>query len=455
MGDASCSADTNETDIPYLGLAIIFSVLMFGIEYYLSVRQLRKFRQAKEMPVELKLGGISEDIFKKSLSYGKDKLSFGMFETSALFIESTVLVLAGYLPYAWDLSKRALLCVGISHSSYSPLVYEMLITSVFVAIMSLHDTIVTLPFSLYSTFVVEEKHGFNKSTMALFFKDKLMTLLLTLVIGAPILSGVVWVVRWGGPHFYFYVWAFLCTVSITLMTVYPTLIAPLFNKYTKLEDGPIYSAISELSKTVSFPLTQIYLVDGSKRSAHSNAYFYGFFKSKRIVMYDTLVNQVELPELLAILGHEIGHWKLWHTIQGFVIMQLYQFVLFLTFSAVQNTPALFSAFGFRYCASSAGGEYATPVFVGLMLFTQTFWSPVDKALSLVMNFNSRANEFAADRFSNKLGMGDALKSGLVKISVENLGNMVPDELYSLYHFSHPPLVERLKAIGNGSQKKKD
>jgi STE24 endopeptidase len=198
--------------------------------------------------------------------------------------------------------------------------------------------------------------------------------------------------RWGGQYFYFYVWVFLFLISLLLMAVYPTLIAPLFNEYTKLDQGELYEAVEALAKRVSFPLTNIFLVDGSKRSAHSNAYFYGFFKNKRIVLFDTLIKQVTQEELLAILGHEIGHWALSHTMQGFVITQLYIFTLFLAFSTVQNTPALFSAFGFAYTEPM-------PVFVGLMLFTQTFWQPVDKSLQLIMNFNSRANEFAADRYT--------------------------------------------------------
>jgi len=194
-----------------------------------------------------------------------------------------------------------------------------------------------------------------------------------------------------------------------------------------------------LAKSVSFPLTNIFSVDGSRRSAHSNAYFYGFFKNKRIVLYDTLLKQVELDELLAILGHEIGHWKLWHTIQGFFISQGYTFALFWFFSFVQSNPPLFTSFGFAY-------SDPMPIFIGLILFSQTFWGPVDKILSLILTFNSRYNEFQADAFAASLGRGKALASGLIKISIENLDNMVPDRWYSLYHYSHPPLVERLAAI---------
>ena len=397
--------------IPFLAYTLVFTSCMFALEYYLDFRQWSKFGSARSIPPELKHPLISEEMFKRSLAYGRDKLSFGLVESIVLFAESMALVLLGYLPFAWDVASTWCLKLGLIGDSSGSMYQEIVITSVFVFLLTLHDTLVGIPFSLYRTFVIEQKHGFNKSTLALFFKDKLIALALGFVIGTPVLALVIYIVRWGGEHFYFYVWVFLCAVSLLLMTVYPTLIAPLFNKFTKLEDGEIYQAVEGLAKRVNFPLTQIFLVDGSKRSAHSNAYFYGFFKNKRIVLFDTLINQVTQSELLAILGHEIGHWALWHTAQGFVITQLYIFALFLTFSYVQNTPSLFSAFGFTYSSPM-------PVFIGLVLFSQTFWSPVDKFLTLLMNVNSRTNEFAADRYAAALGMGGDLCEGLVKISVE-------------------------------------
>lgn len=433
---------------PLLFVTLAFSLTMFLFEFYLDVRQLLNFKRAKNIPVEL-AGVVPDEKFRKSLSYGSDKFHFGLFESGFMYVEGVALILLGWLPFAWDLSAQLASTWGLLGFAKSQLQEEIIITVVFICVLGLHDTIVGLPFSVYSTFVVEQKHGFNKTTLALFFRDKLLSIVLGLVIGSPVLAAVVWIVRLGGPHFYFYVWLFLCVVSVVLMTVYPTLIAPLFNKYTKLEDGPIYQAIEELAKRVSFPLTQIFVVDGSRRSAHSNAYFYGFFKSKRIVLFDTLLQQVELPELLAILGHEIGHWRLWHTIQGFFISQLYVFALFLAFSWTQNSPLLFNSFGFAYTGPQ--GEPAA-VLVGLALFTSTFWSPVDKFLTLLVNANSRANEFSADKFSSDLGMSGPLGSGLIKISIENLGNMVPDSLYSLYHFSHPPLVERLRALGPAKER---
>lgn len=298
-----------------LACTLAFGSAVFLFEYYLDIRQWKKFLSAKAIPSELKHPLISEELFKKSLDYCKDKSSFGLAETLVMFVEGVVLIYAGYLPFAWDTAAYIATYLDIIAESNSTMYKEIMITTFFVFLLTIHDTFVGLPFSLYRTFVIEQKHGFNKSTLSLFLRDKVMTLGLTFIIGLPVLSLVIYIVRWGGEYFFFYVWVFLCAVSLIIMTIYPTYIAPLFNKYTKLDEGELYQAVEALAKRVSFPLTEIYVVDGSKRSAHSNAYFYGFFKNKRIVLFDTLIKQVTQDELLAILGHEIGHWALWHTAQ--------------------------------------------------------------------------------------------------------------------------------------------
>jgi STE24 endopeptidase len=270
----------NGQDVPYLALSIAFTLAMFSLELFLGLRQLARYRDKEARLPEALAGAVSEETFRKSSAYGQEKLSFGLFESLIMLSESLALMLLGYLPLLWDKSEQLCAVVGVcsASSNYSEIVKEMMVTTIFFGLSSLHDSLIGLPFILYSTFVIEQRHGFNKSTLALFVKDKLTVLLLTLCIVAPILSIVVLLVRWGGALFYLYVWSFLFAVSLLLLTIYPTVIAPIFNKYTKLESGPIYDAIERLAKDVSFPLTQIYLVDGSRRSAHSNAYFYGFFK---------------------------------------------------------------------------------------------------------------------------------------------------------------------------------
>jgi STE24 endopeptidase len=225
----------------------------------------------------------------------------------------------------------------------------------------------------------------------------------------------------------------------------PPLIHTRFNKYEPLPEGELKDAIFALAKKLNFPLTKLFTVDGSKRSSHSNAYLYGFFKNKRIVLFDTLIKQMTVPELEAVLGHEIGHWALSHVLQMFAIQQLYFLAMFALFGFSLNDPQLYLSFGFN--------PSTKPTIIGLMLFLSTIWAPVDKLLSFLVTYNTRRNEFQADQYSVGLNYGPTLKMGLVKMSIENRSNLDPDPVYSLYHYSHPPLLQRLEAIDEGMKKK--
>ena len=426
---------------PFFFYCLVFSLIVFVWESYLNNRQLQRFnRKDHKTPL-----GIERTTFEKSLSYGADKLSFEMFQDTFMFAWSTILLLIGILPYAWEKTEEICVFFKLINASSSPFFVEWMRTAALIILFSLHDMIIGLPFSLYRTFSIEERHGFNNETLGLFLKDKVLTLFLTSVIATPIIGGVIWLSNTCGANFPGYVFAFLFCISLLMMSIYPTFIAPLFNSYEEMKDGELKTSIYKLAATCNFPLTQLFTVDGSRRSNHSNAFFYGFGKQKRIVLYDTLITQCSQPELLAILGHEIGHWALHHTLQGFVISQVYTFSLFLSFSYVQSSASLFSAFGFKFAESKS------PLFVGLILFMQTYWGPVDKFLSFVLNMNSRYNEFAADKYSQGLGLGKDLIQGLIKISIKNLGNLVPDPLYSMYHFSHPPVIERVAALSEEAE----
>lgn len=215
---------------------------------------------------------------------------------------------------------------------------------------------------------------------------------------------------------------------------------PLFNKYMTLPDGDLKTKIYELARSLNYPLTKLYEVDGSKRSSHSNAYMYGFWKNKRVVLYDTLIKQLKTPEILSVLGHEFGHWAMSHSLQNFAITNLYFGALFYLYGLVLSSSGpIYSAFGFNDSTN-------IPILVSLLLFSSTLWAPVDKLVTLLMTYKTRRCEFQADEFSVNLGRGAPLKTGLVKISLENLGAMAPDWLYSEYHYSHPPVVERITAI---------
>ncbi|DAZ97407.1 TPA: hypothetical protein N0F65_011291, partial [Lagenidium giganteum] len=370
---------------------------------------------AAEPAKEVSLLDATCEKFDKSRAYGLDKSTFGFVSGAYNQLEATAFLLLGYLPYMWTVSGTALTALGLDASN------EIYRAIMLLTLTMVRDTIFGLPFSLYSTFVIEARHGFNKQTLKLFFMDKLKGLLLFMVIGYPVCAVLIYVIRWGGEHFYFYVWCFLFVFSIIMMTIYPVLIMPLFNTFTPLEQGELRTRIEALASSLNFPLTKLFVVDGSKRSSHSNAYFYGLFNSKRIVLFDTLLEQSTHDEIVAILGHELGHWKLWHTAQGFVFQQVYTFVCFYIFGRCMNDAALFSSFGFE--------SSSRPVIIGFLLFSQTIWAPVEHVLSFLMTLNTRKNEFQADAFAVDLGHAKALQSGLCKLSIENLSNMNPDKLY--------------------------
>eukprot|EP00978_Attheya_sp_CCMP212_P035519 scaffold154979_cov54-Attheya_sp.AAC.2 len=323
---------------------------------------------------------------------------------------------------------------------------------------------------------IEKKHGFNKQTLGLFVSDKLKGLALTAVIGGPFVALLLKIIKVGGEYFFVYVWGFLFVFSLFMMTVYPVVIMPLFNKYEPLSDGELKTRIYGLADKLKYPLTKLFVMDGSKRSSHSNAFMFGFGKNKRIgtteshrgictclslallliffllkqlvvmlaidliVLFDTLMQQVHDDEILAILGHELGHWSLGHTLTNFVVTQMYTGASFYAFSLCYGSNDLYRAFGFD------GEGREVPTIIALMLFFQTLWAPIDKILSFALTMFSRRCEFEADRFSVGLGMSKALQSGLCKIHLENLGALCPDGWYSTYHYSHPPLVERLSAM---------
>jgi len=338
-----------------------------------------------------------------------------------------VLMLCCALPWLWSLSGDVLRWVNLSGG-------EVWQSIVFVAIAELYSIVIHLPFELYSTFVIEQQFGFNKQTLALFFLDKVKSLALMAVIGVPVLAAMIQIISWGGPYFYIYVWGFMSTISLFLMIIYPHVIAPLFNKFTPLEEGELRTAIEELAQRHKFPLKNLFVVDGSTRSGHSNAYFYGFWKNKRIVLYDTLLEQVDTKGILAILGHELGHWYLNHNMWQILLAEIQLFIFFFCFGMMINSTDLYASFGFS----------TQPVLIGLTLFS-FIYEPAAHVIGFLMNIFSRHVEYQADAFAIQHGHR-ALGEALTKIYVENLSSFVVDPYYSMYHNSHPTLVERLAAI---------
>jgi len=413
------------TVVPYLEFYLGFSVVSFVLETWLSWRQHRCFR-VPAIPAAVS-ALVKQETFDKSQQYGLAKSSFGFIESTIMFVHNMCLMSLGALPWLWNVSAQVVQWTGLAQS-------ELYQSIAFFLLAEVYSVVIHLPFELYSTFVIEQRFGFNKQTLSLFVLDHIKSFGLMIVIGLPILIGILQAITWGGPHFYFYVWLFVTFVSLFLITIYPHVIAPLFNKFTPLEEGELRDAINELAKKNHFPLTKLFVVDGSTRSSHSNAYFYGFWNNKRIVLYDTLLQQVDQQGILSILAHELGHWSLNHTLMHLILSEVQIFVFFYLFGVMLNSTDLYTSFGFS----------TQPVFIGLILFSYIY-EPASHLLAFLMNVLSRHFEYQADAFAVRQGHS-ALGDALIRIHTENLSSFVVDKYYSIYHYSHPTLMERLAAI---------
>ncbi|OMJ20220.1 CAAX prenyl protease 1-like protein [Smittium culicis] len=424
------------TTLPYKRLILIFSWGAYVWDAYLDVRQ-RDMLHGVNRPIPIR-SIVTRKAFLEANSYGLDKSSLKLTQSLIDQIKTTLVLCYDVLPAFWNLIGDFMQ----TRLGYGP-EYEITHSILFFIATSFVNSVTNIPFDLYGTFVVEQKHGFNKQTISLYITDFIKTLALTASFGSLILSGLLYTISKTGDNFYFYVMLFMMFIQIIGITIFPTFIQPLFNKFTPLEDGELKVKIEELAARLDFPLKKLYVIDGSKRSGHSNAYMYGFFKNKRIVLYDTLIKQTNLEEVCAILAHELGHWKMNHVVKMLIISQVQIFVIFYLFSLVIVQQKLYSDFGFS----------TMPVFIGFTLY-QYLYQPVDSVVTYYFNKLSRKHEFEADAFSCSLGYNEHLKQGLIKIHVENKGNLNPDKLYSAYHYSHPPLVERLDAITSSSNSKK-
>ena len=307
---------------------------------------------------------------------------------------------------------------------------------IFFGIFALIQDIISTPFSLYRHFVIEERFGFNKMTVKTFVKDKIKGLFLMVILGTPILSMILYFFETFGDYAWLFAWGIVSVFILILQPLFTTFIAPLFNKFTPLEEGELRNAIESYSEKVNFPITRIDVMDGSKRSSHSNAYFSGIGKRKRIALFDTLLEKQTVPEILSIVAHEVGHYKKKHIQQGIIISILSSGFMFFMLSVFMKNPQLFSAF-----------KMETLSVYGSLIFFQILFSPLNLILSLFTNALSRKNEFEADKFSAETtGEPFNLVSGLKKLTVENLGNLTPHPLNVFLNNSHPPVLERIRVL---------
>ncbi|KAL5287992.1 ZMPSTE24 family protein [Megaselia abdita] len=440
----------------FLCIMILLHLAENTLDLWLSRRQVKVYKNSKTVPNELK-DVMKVETFEKARLYGLDKEQFGTIKQILLdVIVTTIEMYLGYIGYVWAKSEDVAAYFGYSAD------HEILVSCIFMFLNSCIGIVKDIPFKVYHTFVLEERHGFNKQTVGFFIKDQIKAFVVMQVLMIPIISAIIYIVQHGGDQFFLWLWLFCGIVGLALMTIYPAVIAPLFDKYRPLEDGPLKKSIEDLAASLSFPLTKLLVVEGSKRSAHSNAYFYGLWKSKRIVLFDTLLlnkgkkeEEVENKEdvgkgctdeeVLAVLGHELGHWKLGHVTKNIIIMQANLLFNFLMFSYLFKFDAFYLALGLP--------KGKKPILVGLLVILTYVLAAYNVVVHYLMTVLSRKFEYQADAFAKELGFADKLKDSLIKLNIDNLGFPYYDKFYSAWHHSHPTLLQRLEVLKEDSKKK--
>ena len=363
-----------------------------------------------------------QDTYKKSQVY--KKMSAKLSNVSSLI--STILILF------------FLLIDGFTYlDNFARSISEqpILITLIFFGIIMIGSEIISTPISYYNTFVIEEKFGFNKTTKQIFWVDKIKGLLMNILVGGAILSLISWFYLLTENNFWIYSWILVTAFSLFLNMFYAKLIVPLFNKQTPLENGALKSAIESYGKKVGFTIHNIFIIDGSKRSTKANAYFSGFGSQKRITLYDTLINYLDTDEIVAVLAHEVGHYKKNHIIYNMISSILLSGLTLYLLSFFINSPILSNALG-----------VSTPSFhIGLIAFG-ILYTPISEITGLCINFMSRKFEYQADNYAKETFHKNALITSLKKLSKNSLSNLTPHPAYVFAHYSHPTLLNRIKNL---------
>ncbi len=400
------------------------------IEYVLDVvANVLNLRAMKpEMPAALQ-DVYKPDEYRKSQEYTRATTRFGLVTSTF-----SLVVLLGF----WFVGGFNFLDEVVRGWE----LHVILTGVLYVGILVVAYFVVSLPFSIYSTFVIEERFGFNKTTPRTFVTDLLKGLALAAVIGVPVLAGVLAFFEYAGSLAWLYCWIAVTLFTLALEFVAPTWIMPIFNKFTPLEAGNLRDAIFQYAKGVDFTVSNIFVIDGSKRSTKANAFFTGFGRNKRIALFDTLVEKHTVPELVAVLAHEIGHYKMRHILQGIVIRVANTGVVFFLLSVVLGSAGLYDAFFMN----------EQSIYTGLLFFA-LLYTPVNVVLSVVMQVVSRKHEYEADRWSAETYEEPAsLVKALKKLSAENLSNLEPHPFFVFLNYSHPPLLNRVEAIERHSRR---
>jgi len=400
-------------------IIVIIVVADYILERYLHYLNTKSI--SNELPDEVK-DVYDADQYKKQQEYKKANDRFGMLTSSLSFIIILLMLFLGGFgmidSWARDITSHPILTV-----------------IVFFGILAIASDLISTPFSIYDIFVIEEKFGFNRMTPKTYIFDKIKGWLLAALIGGALLAVIVWFYIQTGNRFWIYAWILALSFTVFMAMFYSSLIVPLFNKQTPLPDGELRELLKEFCTKTGFRLVNIFVIDGSKRSSKANAYFTGLGPKKRIVLYDTLIKDLTTEEIIAVLAHEIGHYKKKHIYMGLLAGVIQTGITLFIFSLLVSQPMLSEALG--------GSQ---PSFhLGLIAFG-ILYSPISLITGLLMNHISRRNEYAADRFVRENGDPDSLIIALKKLSTKNLSNLTPHPAFVFFHYSHPTLLQRIRAL---------
>ena len=403
----------------------LFSILIAIIVVSFIFDKVLDYLNTKHFDDEIpaKLADVyDEEEYKKSQAYKKTNAKFSNLTSLFSLAITLAFFFLGGFAYVDELAR-----------SYTN--HPILVALFFFGIIILGSDLLTTPFSYYKTFVIEEKFGFNKTSHKTFWLDKVKGWLMTLILGGSILSLIIWFYQLTGTNFWVYAWILVAVFSLFMNLFYAKLIVPLFNKQTPLEDGELKWAIENYAKKVGFTLNNIFVIDGSKRSTKANAYFSGFGSQKRITLFDTLINDLETDEIVAVLAHEVGHYKRKHIIFNITASILLTGLTLYILSLFINSPILSEAL-----------HVATPSFhIGLIAFG-ILYSPISEITGLFMNYMSRKFEYQADDYAKNTFEAQPLISSLKKLSKNSLSNLTPHPAYVFVHYSHPTLLQRVKNL---------
>jgi len=400
-------------------IILIITTVSYACDQLLDWLNLRKYRPG--IPKEI-ASFYDEEKYTRSRAYQRDRTRFSFFTSAFSFLLSIAMLVSG--GFGW-----------LDHLLRQYTQNEILLALAFFGIIGLVGDLLSTPFQYYSTFVLEERYGFNKTSRATFLADKLKGYLVAAVLGGALLSLFIYMAHQIGPGFWIWFSGIAILVIFVVNVFYTSLFLPLFNKLTPLPDGELKQAITEFAGKVGFPLDSIFVIDGSKRSSKANAFFSGIGKRKKIVLYDTLIERHGKDELIAVLAHEVGHFKKKHVVWTFLLSSLQIAFTLFVLSRMLYAEEVSLALG--------GDQLSTSL--NLVAFGILF-SPISGLTGLLMNIFSRRNEFEADRYARDKFDGTALSTALKRLSVDTLSDLYPHPVYVFFHYSHPPLLQRLKAL---------